>query len=355
MGGWKRASSSAFQFTPLREGRPRVVRRRGRRRYFNSRPSARGDRPAWRTCRNSNDFNSRPSARGDCPRRGGIRRGKLFQFTPLREGRHACEFFRQERWRISIHAPPRGATPPDSHLRRVEDFNSRPSARGDARRWRTFPQSARFQFTPLREGRQGTRYAVHGANERFQFTPLREGRHGKARTGRHRTHFNSRPSARGDASSRRLRWARACISIHAPPRGATIAAATGYIGQGISIHAPPRGATRLPRDSLRQRDGISIHAPPRGATHPSVRRRGRTKFQFTPLREGRRGNGDGTHCPTLFQFTPLREGRRSRYCVPPPRIYFNSRPSARGDAVLFGTMIGLSVFQFTPLREGRRR
>ena len=33
------------------------------------------------------------------------------------------------------------------------------------------------------------------------------------------------------------------------------------------------------------------------------------RFQFTPLREGRRGKGlDGTQ-QGLFQFTPLREGR----------------------------------------------
>ncbi len=56
-----------------------------------------------------------------------------------------------------------------------------------------------------------------------------------------------------------------CISIHAPPRGATVelSAITGL--PYISIHAPPRGAT--------------IH--PRHVLDPE-------QFQFTPLREGRR-------------------------------------------------------------------
>ena len=55
---------------------------------------------------------------------------------------------------------------------------------------------------------------------------------------------------------------------------------------------------------------ISIHAPPRGATYD-----------------------DGTRVlkSYLFQFTPLREGRLLfTMCIISP-VYFNSRPSARGD------------------------
>ena len=56
---------------------------------------------------------------------------------------------------------------------------------------------------------------------------------------------------------------------------------------------------------------ISIHAPPRGATALCANRRFSTyRFQFTPLREGRRA---GLH----------------RACKLP--FHFNSRPSARGD------------------------
>ena len=35
-------------------------------------------------------------------------------------------------------------------------------------------------------------------------------------------------------------------------------------------------------------------------------------------------------------------------------VYFNSRPSARGDAQAFALLAAVFQFQFTPLREGRR-
>ena len=59
----------------------------------------------------------------------------IFQFTPLREGRRKrlhCDF---RSARISIHAPPRGATRA-AHVavEVLDDFNSRPSARGDGKR-----------------------------------------------------------------------------------------------------------------------------------------------------------------------------------------------------------------------------
>ena len=77
-----------------------------------------------------------------------------------------------------------------------------------------------------------------------------------------------------------------CISIHAPPRGATVelSAITGL--PYISIHAPPRGATIHPRHVLD---------------------------------------------PEQFQFTPLREGRHVATGSREHGFHFNSRPSARGD------------------------
>ena len=54
----------------------------------------------------------------------------------------------------------------------------------------------------------------------------------------------------------------------------------------------------------------------------------------------------------VFQFTPLREGRLNMEVTNNECIYFNSRPSARGD--LFQRLhLFLCRFQFTPLREGR--
>ena len=100
---------------------------------------------------------------------------------------------------ISIHAPPRGATQKCSaDGKGANDFNSRPSARGDFTGSTTANSGNKFQFTPLREGRlqlgasclNTDGISIHapprGAttlkptqllhNGLFQFTPLREGR-----------------------------------------------------------------------------------------------------------------------------------------------------------------------------------
>ena len=86
-------SSTTFQFTPLREGRllsmynrcsgryisihapprgatERSRRESGRRSYFNSRPSARGDDCRRDGIHRTGHFNSRPSARGDAWSKG---------------------------------------------------------------------------------------------------------------------------------------------------------------------------------------------------------------------------------------------------------------------------------------------
>ena len=144
---------------------------------------------------------------------------------------------------------------------------------------------------------------------------------------------------------------------------------------------------------------ISIHAPAGGATIIVFLSLQITlKFQFTPLREGRRrrrevrrrcphyfnsrpcGRGDALtaaeahtwaisiHAPaggatyklaepvpfTAFQFTPLREGRPSSHPRIASAVYFNSRPCGRGDKTA-RPYVRDSKFQFTPLREGRRR
>ena len=255
---------------------------------------------------------------------------EVFQFTPLREGRHEGAKFRVIGV-ISIHAPPRGATP-----------------------------------------LAGT----GGSPKRFQFTPLREGRRGKRNTAALRANFNSRPSARGDVIPNGGAVARKKISIHAPPRGATPNA--GFIDaeqDAISIHAPPRGATPFP----------ASHCP--RCTH----------FNSRPSARGDVME-NGNCAVERFQFTPLREGRRNSWARGRRTGHFNSRPSARGDVTLSfqmwekvisihapprgatracafalphklisihapprGATAGLRrrricwrIFQFTPLREGRR-
>ena len=190
--------AAAFQFTPLREGRPDShATAEHQRCKFQFTPLREG-RPILSTIwGNAAHFNSRPSARGD-PRilQKPLKRYQ-FQFTPLREGRLDVRSF-AVRGKISIHAPPRGATP----------------------MVKASVSPAGFQFTPLREGRRCACGVVRGMTI-FQFTPLREGR------------------------QRVLDVPRCAyeISIHAPPRGATASFLRRLLWRDISIHAPPRGAT----------------------------------------------------------------------------------------------------------------
>ena len=157
-GATTKASTTAFvhtfQFTPLREGRLRVMPGGYTPGHFNSRPSARGDFDFFEASCTRPHFNSRPSARGDRRVKQRIFGGDVFQFTPLREGRPGI---------VTL----RGIT---------NDFNSRPSARGDEADVKPLLLGDKFQFTPLREGRLDAR----------------------AEGTQNWCHFNSRPSARGD-------------------------------------------------------------------------------------------------------------------------------------------------------------
>ena len=149
----------------------------------------------------------------------------------------------------------------------------------------------------------------------------------------HPKDFNSRPSARGDSASCREDTPPA-ISIHAPPRGATRLPSCRTRRLHISIHAPPRGATFLVR-SILSAAIISIHAPPRGATtsRPTARASS-TYFNSRPSARGDAFSSRPTSVSSEFQFTPLREGRPTCSRKPRSPLHFNSRPSARGDEVL---------------------
>ena len=255
----------------------------------------------------------------------------LFQFTPLREGRR---YTRATSWIQS-------------------NFNSRPSARGDA-----------FGFSML-------------------LTPY---------------YFNSRPSARGDREAVQL-CREENISIHAPPRGATWKLDRFSRSRYISIHAPPRGATEPRRladrvanafqftplregrheelQALRHYPRISIHAPPRGATRQRLPARRRPPhFNSRPSARGDKSCPNRTATSSLFQFTPLREGRHPLHecntegifisIHAPPRgatkpasssdalaNHFNSRPSARGDGHITRKQIALIMhFNSRPSARG---
>ena len=366
-----------FQFTPLREGRRTSADRRNEHGNFNSRPSARGDVPAVQRRGRMENFNSRPSARGDSLVLRRVSNRRYFNSRPSARG--------------DVRD---GAVSGGGNY-----FNSRPSARGDAESAATADAAKRFQFTPLREGRPQAPTPQLGGITIFQFTPLREGRRsgksahlpccgnfnsrpsargdfpGVRESGR-RENFNSRPSARGDFCGFPTTFALQ-ISIHAPPRGATDEKRAGKYavedfnsrpsargdppslgarGHGSNFNSRPsaRGDSRFLK--LSTLFSISIHAPPRGATYFDTVPHKATKFQFTPLREGRRTKRRSCLRILLFQFTPLREGRPDGSVIlrRTPKV-FQFTPLREGRLHAQPCMEGLFLFQFTPLREGRRR
>ena len=143
------------------------------------------------------------------------------------------------------------------------------------------------------------------------------------------------------------------ISIHAPPRGATgrYAQVDGHRGY-FNSRPSARGDGKI----MRWGSGgqISIHAPPRGATYENRKQVAENLFQFTPLREGRpRVDGRGSAGRHHFNSRPSARGdAMARSDVPSQLLHFNSRPSARGDMAI-NSKARHDLFQFTPLREGR--
>ena len=277
-----------FQFTPLREGRlSSSSRRQMPLRYFNSRPCGRGDRRARNHLCYACCISIHAPAGGATISAPRTAHSTLFQFTPLREGRpvpipnlrtgetisiHApaggathCGKPIKGTMQISIHAPAGGATLGVRRCRRKpEDFNSRPCGRGDDN---VFNRNKKWNNISIHAPAGGATCSVPAVlrcSILFQFTPLREGRHV--------------PSIKIPVVNR--------ISIHAPAGGATAVAVVPFFTIVISIHAPAGGAT---------------HRTP--SQHHCFR------FQFTPLREGRRTAGGNMWGLILFQFTPLREGR----------------------------------------------
>ena len=170
------------------------------------------------------------------------------------------------------------------------------------------------------------------------------------------TYFNSRPSARGDLWLFLLRN-----------------------NLAISIHAPPRGATAITRWSSTSRDYFNSRPSARGDGVEPVYGEWILTFQFTPLREGRleeisdkmgalwnisihappRGatrKSCERQLPVYFNSRPSARGDAGTAMVHIVPHYFNSRPSARGDgSVAKRSRRQTTLFQFTPLREGRRK
>ena len=205
-----------FQFTPLREGRPMPL---------SSSPALlisihappRGATKGIYGGEVSLLFQFTPLREGRLVRSPYDGSEEQFQFTPLREGRRSAGLGRS-RSNISIHAPPRGATDEDK-----------------AKLW-----DNKFQFTPLREGRRFSAAYVE-AHDDFNSRPSARGDTYSPKQPHLPTHFNSRPSARGDIKLQ--------VRLYSSPFQFTPLREGRQIARGnvlayqISIHAPPRGAT----------------------------------------------------------------------------------------------------------------
>ena len=206
-----------------------------------------------------------------------------FQFTPLREGRR---YLLLNLWRC-LH------------------FNSRPSARGDSTLFSPLCTNLISIHAPPRGA---TSFPTCGKLKQnlFQFTPLREGRLKRFEQQVKATYFNSRPSARGDPQ---------------------------VLGGGCVLC-------------------ISIHAPPRGATHNGANVNTSFVFQFTPLREGRRNAYIRICILYISIHAPPRGATHLLEVCPCGKFYFNSRPSARGDEDVEGVLQKAKHFNSRPSARG---
>ena len=188
----------------------------------------------------------------------------------------------------------------------------------------------------------------------FQFTPLREGRPAGIFDATRRPYFNSRPSARGDDGLHTLFERLPDFNSRPSARGDIAALVAFRHVEDFNSRPSARGDREFVHGAARV--GISIHAPPRGATSQKNAKKGFTRFQFTPLREGRRApvwyhiirsnisihapprGATGSSVVSYYQVKHFNSRPSARGDVRNTgfqcRKYFNSRPSARGDTCL---------------------
>ena len=214
--------------------------------------------------------------------------------------------------RISIHAPPRGATHGGGVLLvSLEMISIHAPPRGATKRHSTSWKRSLFQFTPLREGRRKLLIYHHVGI----------------------TYFNSRPSARGDAEKDYLPNP-FTISIHAPPRGAT---ENRFLDKPVlQFQFTPLREGRLEKSgNVSKEYVISIHAPPRGATsrRDSLTNGRRIDFNSRPSARGDKRACKSADSQSYFNSRPSARGDKIPLLIISLRAYFNSRPSARGDEV----------------------
>ena len=189
------------------------------------------------------DFNSRPCERGFEPDSETEQEGRIFQFTPLREGLHnygaggvcmanfnsrPCErgffiFFELSHIKyISIHAPARGASVLlTASFCALLSISIHAPARGASHSSWVGNWTMEFQFTPLREGL--LRYPTDtNLLSYFNSRPCERGFTICSAQSSHGSKFQFTPLREGLRSIPYTSFLRNAISIHAPARGASL-------------------------------------------------------------------------------------------------------------------------------------
>ena len=274
-----------------------------------------------------------------------------FQFSPLREGRRANETVTIVQF-ISILAPARGATRSCACriVRKTFQFSplreGRRCSRRVTRRWKV------FQFSPLREGRLD-RKLYQEFRKIFQFSPLREGRLYQVIDGLASMEISILAPARG-ATHTGIGRGESIRFQFSPLREGRheidVLAARGVL---ISILAPARGATP-PKSNQEEHCNISILAPARGATFIGRASDHRVHFNSRPCERGDLHGYEAERQQKKFQFSPLREGRHGRWTADYINPGISILAPARGATPESLRNSLKEGFQFSPLREGRR-
>ena len=238
--------------------------------YFNSRPSARGDGTQCGRWAKDATISIHAPPRGATPTRTATSgRPEYFNSRPSARGDFPLHSFTVDLLYFNSRPSARGDVPGNSACASALDFNSRPSARGDG----GFGQGDAIEAISIHAPPRGATANVQPLllGDKFQFTPLREGRLIPKEKWQFGRDFNSRPSARGDGAFQATTGCTPYFNSRPSARGDAL--------------------YRLLKDNNIK---ISIHAPPRGATHLFPRQRLHLcRFQFTPLREGRHQGQDG--------------------------------------------------------------
>ena len=168
---------------------------------------------------------------------------------------------------VSIHAPARGATMRQGHIADSDlRFNSR-AREGRDRQGNAFGR--KLQVVSIHAPARGATATVTcpaRLRTSFQFTRPRGARHAWKAGSIVEKSFNSRAREGRDGRTAVVIGIRATVSIHAPARGATVAAEKAQTAVEMFQFTRPRGARPAAQPEDADEREVSIHAPARGAT-----------------------------------------------------------------------------------------